>query len=771
MATKNGDEDEDSKRKKQTGVVYGWGWSASGQLGTVREKIAEPTAVGALSTAEARVALVAAGLAHTAAVSDTGELMTCGKAAHGRLGRGAATTDIGLVGPVLGIPRRVVRVACGGFHTAVLSSAREVYTFGRNDQGQLGVGGTEPSSSVPRLVDRLSGKHAMLVACGGAHTLVAVESGAVYAFGSNDHGQVGNGSASAMESLPVIALEVPAAAAGMASSPDVGEELDLGGLGACSVVGLSAGSAHSAAVRMGRVYTWGANVKGQCGHGHYDPQIRRPHEISAGPLSQQSVVSIACGLEHTAAVTESGQVFTWGSEEHSQGGHGALSTIDAVAAGAISAASAVGAGGAVMANAEPCRVKEALLKQRCVAVRCGSYHTLAITTAGDLYVWGLGDLGQLGHGSTSNLPAPFHLRGVLQGAKISDVACGGRHTLVACSPAPIIRIPPSRYAEDIGHALNNAELSDVKLVTTDGQEIPAHRIVLARSEVLRHAFRSGAAKDGRLTLDGIDFATVMPLLEFLYCCTVTITVDANPTAREVALLAAAEKLGLFQLVKAFQEHMPGCTAAAARPGTAHAIPINDTDSITRMRLFQMKSFLNSTELSDVVLVLRDDEGTEERFPAHRFVLAYRSEVLRSMIAGHFKESTEREISLPMHRPSAFRTLLQYLYSDKADLTEDDAVEVLMMSNEYGLEQLKAQCEDFIQQSIDIDNVAWLFEISERNSARQLRAFCEYFMLNKLPEVAQTEGYKNLSEDIKAMLARGHVVPHQPGRKDGKCNMQ
>lgn len=122
----------------------------------------------------------------------------------------------------------------------------------------------------------------------------------------------------------------------------------------------------------------------------------------------------------------------------------------------------------------------------------------------------------------------------------------------------------------------------------------------------------------------------------------------------------------------------------------------------------MKSFLNSAELSDVVLVLHDDEGGEVKFRAHKFVLAYRSEVLRSMITGHFKESSESEISLPTHRPSAFRTFLQYLYSDKADLTEEDAVEVMMMSNEYGLEALKAQCEDFIQQSIDIENVAWLF---------------------------------------------------------------
>lgn len=45
------------------------------------------------------------------------------------------------------------------------------------------------------------------------------------------------------------------------------------------------------------------------------------------------------------------------------------------------------------------------------------------------------------------------------------------------------------------------------------------------------------------------------------------------------------------------------------------------------------------------------------------------------------------------------------------------------------------------------------------------------MLNKLTEVAQTEGYKNLSEDIKALLAKGKAMPKESTAKEGKCQVQ
>lgn len=739
--------------------MFGWGWAAAGQLGdALGERVTQPRVIRSLSAAaEKRIADVSAGLAHSAAVSDTGELYTFGNPARGRLGRGpSAATQIGLAARVAGAGLgRVVRVACGGYHTAAVTAARELFAFGRNDRGQLGTGDAADRAT-PAPVAALRGRRVVLVACGGLHTLAATETGELFACGANDHGQLGIGAPPSAAVVDFAQVRLPACEDGVGDG--VAMRTALGGV--------AAGSAHSVALRAGRVYAWGANAKGQCGVGSTEPAaVLAPVALAA--FCDRSVVAVACGLEHTAAVSADGLLFTWGSEEHGQGGHGALSQLDAVAA------SGTGRGSNV-SNPHPRQVKEALAHVRCVAVSCGSYHTLAMSDRGDLYSWGLGDFGQLGHGATSDLAAPFHLRGALQGAKISSIACGGRHTLVACSPAPIIRIPPSTFVDDFRAALEITEMSDVRLVASnDGQEVPAHRVLLAcKSEALRLAFKSGTGADGRLVLD-VDQHAAKAALEFIYGDSVNVDAEtADIPARELALLNAAQKLGLHSLAKALQEHIPTCTGGAAAKTHRISLSAAGAEADYRARAFQMRTFYNSAELSDVELVLQDDEGGEVRFKAHKIVLACRSPVFRTMISGRFKEGSEREISLPMHRPSAFATVLQYMYTDRADLTEDDAVEVLLMSNEYGLDQLKALCEEFIQGGIDVENVAWLFELSERNRATQLKAFCEYFVLNKLHEVSQTEGYRNLSEDAKIQLSRGQVMSSAaPSESSGKCLLQ
>ena len=56
-------------------------------------------------------------------------------------------------------------------------------------------------------------------------------------------------------------------------------------------------------------------------------------------------------------------------------------------------------------------------------------------------------------------------------------------------------------------------------------------------------------------------------------------------------------------------------------------------------------------------------------------------------------------------------MLQYIYTDEVEIAPDDSVELLMAANEYGLDRLKQMCENFIEQGIDTENVAWLFGIT------------------------------------------------------------
>lgn len=60
--------------------------------------------------------------------------------------------------------------------------------------------------------------------------------------------------------------------------------------------------------------------------------------------------------------------------------------------------------------------------------------------------------------------------------------------------------------------------------------------------------------------------------------------------------------------------------------------------------------------------------------------------------------------------SVFLAMLEYIYTDHADIAEDDAVELLTLANEYSLDRLKSQCEHFIEQGLDVENAAWLLGI-------------------------------------------------------------
>ena len=75
---------------------------------------------------------------------------------------------------------------------------------------------------------------------------------------------------------------------------------------------VSAGELHSAAVTSdGDVYTWGDGFCGQLGHADKRPSMV-PKQVESGGLEDECVLTVSCGSRHTLAVTEDGEVFSWG---------------------------------------------------------------------------------------------------------------------------------------------------------------------------------------------------------------------------------------------------------------------------------------------------------------------------------------------------------------------------------------------------------------------------------------------------------------------------
>jgi len=215
------------------GEVFSCGSGGYGQLGhgdVSRQPLFRRVAALCAAT------MIAAGEAHSLAVSSEGEVWAWGNGRSGQLGTGEPED---MATPVLvgGVRGATVMVAAGNAHTLAVTAHGSLWSWGCNLNGQLGLGDTA-NRWVPFLVggaEDFAGSGVVSVACGDAHSLAVTEHGCLYAFGKGAGGQLGLGDLVGNDQLCPVAVPAPlfgrgkvvAVAAGEAHSVAV---TNLGGL-------------------------------------------------------------------------------------------------------------------------------------------------------------------------------------------------------------------------------------------------------------------------------------------------------------------------------------------------------------------------------------------------------------------------------------------------------------------------------------------------------------------------------------------------------------
>ncbi|NXB90830.1 HERC5 ligase, partial [Vidua chalybeata] len=140
-------------------------------------------------------------------VCEGGQLFTWGQNTHGQLGVGSQTTltpEPQLVERLKGIP--LAQIAAGGAHSTTVSLSGAVYSWGKNSFGQLGLGDTK-DKDCPTYVGALGHWKAIFVSCGADHTAVLSKEGLVCTFGAGGSGQLGHNS-TRNELLPRVVAEL-----------------------------------------------------------------------------------------------------------------------------------------------------------------------------------------------------------------------------------------------------------------------------------------------------------------------------------------------------------------------------------------------------------------------------------------------------------------------------------------------------------------------------------------------------------------------------------
>uniref|UniRef100_A0AAQ5ZRI0 HECT domain-containing protein n=1 Tax=Amphiprion ocellaris TaxID=80972 RepID=A0AAQ5ZRI0_AMPOC len=280
------------------GSVYTCGANSCGQLG--HDKAGpSPELVGALDTQ--KITMVSCGRAHSMAVNEQGQVFAWGASEGGQLG-------LGTVEAAVRIPRlvkrlcdhRISQVMCGNQHCIALSRDGELFTWGQNSSGQLGLGKGEPSKLSPHPLKSLAGIPLAQITAGGDHSFALSLSGAVFGWGKNRAGQLG-----------------------LNDKQDRAVPCHIKFLRSQKVVYISCGNEHTAALtKDGGLFTFGDGSWGQLGHGSTNNELlpRRVLELMGTEVSQ-----IACGRHHTLAFApSSGVVYAFGCNSHGQLGTGIL---------------------------------------------------------------------------------------------------------------------------------------------------------------------------------------------------------------------------------------------------------------------------------------------------------------------------------------------------------------------------------------------------------------------------------------------------------------
>ncbi|XP_014490310.1 PH, RCC1 and FYVE domains-containing protein 1 [Vigna radiata var. radiata] len=339
---------------------------------------------------------IACGGKHAALVTKQGEIFSWGEESGGRLGHGV-DSDVPHPKLIESLSNTNIElVACGEYHTCAVTLSGDLYTWGDGtyNYGLLGHG-NQVSHWVPKKVNgHLEGIHVSSISCGPWHTAVVTSAGQLFTFGDGTFGVLGHGDRKSV-SLPreiesLKGLRTVQAACGVWHT--------------AAIVEVMVGNSSSSNCSSGKLFTWGDGDKGRLGHGDKESKLVPTCVVA---LVEPNFCQVSCGHSMTVALSRSGHVYTMGSCVYGQLGN-------TQADGKL-----------------PTRVEGKLSKSFVEEIACGAYHVAVLTSRTEVFTWGKGANGRLGHGDTNDRSTPTLVE-ALKDKQVKSIACGTNFTAAIC---------------------------------------------------------------------------------------------------------------------------------------------------------------------------------------------------------------------------------------------------------------------------------------------------------------------------------------------------
>ena len=352
------------------GSLWAWGSNINGQLGAgATTNSVLPVKIGT------GFQTVSAGYGHTLALKTDGTLWAWGDNSFGQLGDGTTTTR---TVPVQIGSDTYQAVSAGLNFSLAIKSDGTLWAWGDNSFEQLGLGDNSPTySTVPV---QIGSDAYQAVSAGTGHSLALKSDGSLWAWGDNNHGELGDGCSVDTTSGQTVC-----------TNKNVPEAIDSGS----SYAAIASGYFYSLAIKTdGSLWAWGDNAQADLGTGDSKAIYLVPTQIGAGfaldadalSASKFSVLGNTTVYYHSLALKGDGSLRAWGDNTFGQIGDNSRTPVSApkqLLAGSGDIFTAVSAG--------------------------DGDHSLAIKSDGSLWAWGSNSCGQLGNGNTNTSYVPIQV--------------------------------------------------------------------------------------------------------------------------------------------------------------------------------------------------------------------------------------------------------------------------------------------------------------------------------------------------------------------------
>lgn len=408
---------------KSNGTLWAWGANNYGQLGVFvsdscfggSDCMKSPRRLGSTPTGpgtENSWSHFSAGDLHSAALKSDGSLWSWGRNDSGQLGDG--TTSQRSTPVKVGVASDWVDVQAGGSHSVGVRSNGTILGWGSNVYGQLGDGTSTPEWLDPQPTGDDTSNW-VSVSSAGSYTLAVRSDGTLWSWGDNQYGQLGDGTP-----------------ADRHFAARLGTDRDW--------VAVAAGETHAVALKSdGSLYAWGRNAFGQLGDG---TNFDRNSPVRVGTDNDWQAIAVGSG--HTVALKSDGSLWTWGWNSGGQLGDGSTTDTNL-----------------------PARIG---IDSDWVRISASTGHSLALKSDGSLWGWGDNDLGSLGTGSLD-----WELSPVRIGADNdwTDISTGSTHTL-ALKADGTIWAWGSNFAGELGRGTTSTYSAVPGQAGTDDDWVSIH---------------------------------------------------------------------------------------------------------------------------------------------------------------------------------------------------------------------------------------------------------------------------------------------------------